>query len=64
MAYYINDECIACGACLDECPNDAIIEGEEKYSIDPEKCQDAEEHILKGIMLCIHPAVQFNLGHG
>ena len=43
MAYYITDDCIACGACLDECEHDAITEGEEKYSIDPEKCTDCGE---------------------
>lgn len=40
MAYRINDECIACGQCLEECPADAIIEGDDKYEIDPEKCTD------------------------
>ena len=55
MAYYINDECIACGACLDECPNDAIIEGEEKYSIDPEKCQDAADCVEVCPSDAIHP---------
>ena len=37
MAYNINNECIACGACEPECPTDAISEG-EIYKIDPEKC--------------------------
>lgn len=40
MAHVISDECIACGACQTSCEYDAIIEGEEKYSIDPEKCTD------------------------
>lgn len=38
MAYKITDECVACGTCLSECPVDAISEGDEIYSIDPEKC--------------------------
>ena len=38
MAYSINADCISCGACADECPVDAIFEGEERYEIDPEKC--------------------------
>ena len=25
MAYRITDECVACGSCADECPNDAIV---------------------------------------
>ena len=37
MAYVINDDCIACGTCIDECPTSSISEG-EKYSINPETC--------------------------
>lgn len=39
MAHKITDDCIACGACMPECPVDAISEG-EKYSIDPDTCID------------------------
>ncbi|ADG82218.1 4Fe-4S ferredoxin [Thermincola ferriacetica] len=28
MAYKITDECVACGTCLDTCPNGAIEEGD------------------------------------
>lgn len=38
MAYQINENCIACGACAAECPVEAISEGDGKYEIDPEKC--------------------------
>lgn len=44
MAMTINDECISCGACEPECPNNAISEGEEKYVIDPEKCNECVGH--------------------
>lgn len=37
MAYVIDDNCIACGSCMGECPSGAISEG-EKYHIDPELC--------------------------
>lgn len=40
MALKITDECIACGACQPECPNDAISEGEEIYSINPDLCSE------------------------
>ncbi len=39
MAHVITDECTACGACMDECPEGAISEG-DIYSIDPEICND------------------------
>jgi len=38
MAYKITDECISCGACAEECPVNAISEGESIYVIDPEIC--------------------------
>ena len=40
MAYKITDDCIACGACEPECPNQAISEGETIYVIDPDKCTE------------------------
>jgi ferredoxin len=39
MAYTINDSCIACGACMAECPVDAIKEG-DIYTIDADTCID------------------------
>ena len=40
MATMITDECIACGACEGECPNDAIALGEEVFAIDPDLCSE------------------------
>ncbi len=40
MATYITDECISCGACEPECPNEAISEGDEIYEIDPALCTE------------------------
>ena len=40
MATYITTDCINCGACEPECPNDAISEGDEIYVIDPELCTE------------------------
>ncbi len=38
IEYHITEDCITCGNCMDACGDDAIIEGDEKYSIDQEKC--------------------------
>lgn len=35
--YYITDDCIACGTCIDECPEKAISEGDVFY-INPNYC--------------------------
>lgn len=37
MAYKISQDCQACGTCISECPNEAIVEG-AVYSIDADKC--------------------------
>ena len=38
MAYTINEDCISCGACVDECPVNCISEGDSIYVIDKEEC--------------------------
>ena len=38
MAYKITDACVKCGACADNCPVEAISEGEDKYVIDADVC--------------------------
>ncbi len=37
MAYKINGDCIACGACVSECPVSCIAEG-DIYVIDEDTC--------------------------
>ena len=40
MATYITTDCINCGACEPECPNEAISEGDDIYVIDPNLCTE------------------------
>jgi len=40
----ITDECINCGACEPECPNDAITAGDEIYVIETVKCTECVGH--------------------
>ncbi len=40
MSYKIIDECIACGTCVDSCPENAISEGDPVFVIDPAKCTE------------------------
>ena len=40
MAFVITDDCIKCGTCIDECPSEAISEGDTKYVINPDLCVD------------------------
>ena len=40
MALMINDDCTACDACVEPCPNDAISVGSPVYVIDPAKCTE------------------------
>jgi len=40
MPRIIGDDCIMCGSCEAECPENAISEGDPKYVIDPATCTD------------------------
>ena len=53
MATMITEECINCGACEPECPNEAISEGDDIYVIDPNRgtgaaafdCSTVQPHV-------------------
>ena len=53
MAYRINEKCTACGACLDVCPSDAIVEEEGKYEI-----TDACEECGSCVEVCFLEAIE------
>ena len=40
MALMITEECIVCGACESDCPNDAITAGDIIYEINPNLCTE------------------------
>ena len=40
MAYVIGDDCVSCGTCEAECPNEAISQGAEHYEINPDSSVD------------------------
>ena len=40
MALMIGEECIACDACVADCPNDAILQSDPIYIIDPLRCTE------------------------
>jgi len=44
MSLKITEECIACDACVDECPNGAIEPGDPIYEIDPDLCTECIEY--------------------
>ena len=44
MSLIITDECIACDACREECPNYAIEEGDPIYMIDSDRCTECVGH--------------------
>ena len=44
MSLIITDECIACDACRDECPNTAIQEDDPIYIIDQDRCTECVGH--------------------
>ncbi len=40
MSYKIDDKCISCGACEQECPVSAISQGDSIYVVNAETCID------------------------
>lgn len=50
MAVFITDICINCGACIDECPVEAILDEDDNpteqdsYYVQPEVCVECVDH--------------------
>lgn len=44
MALMITNECTLCDACVTECPNEAISEGDDMYVIDSLRCTECVGH--------------------
>ena len=50
MSVKITDTCINCGACIDECPVEAIVDDEDNpldeeiYYVYPNKCVECVDH--------------------
>ncbi len=55
MAYVITEDCTACGTCIDECPVEAISEG-DIYKINPDECTDCGACADVCPVEAIHPA--------
>jgi ferredoxin len=55
MAYKITEECINCGACEPECPNQAISAGDERYVIDPARCTECVGHFDESQCVAVCP---------
>ncbi len=66
MALLIKDNCTACDACVDECPNEAISVGDPIYIIDALRCTEcvgAEDEpqceLVCPVNECIVPNLEF-----
>jgi ferredoxin len=55
MALLITEECIACDACVDECPNGAISEGDPIYVIDADCCTECVGHYDEPACVAVCP---------
>ncbi len=55
MALFINNKCINCDVCVDECPNRAIFMGSKTYQIDPDKCTECVGHYDKPTCVIVCP---------
>jgi NAD-dependent dihydropyrimidine dehydrogenase PreA subunit len=58
MAHRITQACTRCGACLGECPTQAIIEGGKHYLIDPDFCADHADCVAVCPVAAILPVAE------
>ena len=52
MAFMITEDCTSCGACIDVCPNNAIIKEDTVYLINPNLCTECAGYL--GASQCVN----------
>ena len=63
MAVFINEECINCGACADECPNMAIVDDDKNpdgagiYYVFANKCTECDGGEMACVGVCPSDAI-------
>jgi len=63
MAVVINSDCINCGACIDECPNMAIVgedknpSGDEIHFVHAAKCTECDGGEMACVSVCPSDAI-------
>mgnify|MGYP003507149730 FL=1 len=55
MSLLITEECINCDVCEPECPNGAITQGEEIFTIDPALCTECVGHFTNSQCIEVCP---------
>ena len=55
MSLLITEECINCDVCEPECPNGAISQGEEIFTIDPALCTECVGHFTNSQCIEVCP---------
>jgi len=55
MSLLITEECINCDVCEPECPNGAITQGADTYSIDPALCTECVGHFTSSQCIEVCP---------
>ena len=65
MALRITDECINCDVCEQECPNDAIYQGQEIYHIEPSLCTECIGHFdaSQCVVVCPVACIEVDPNH-
>ena len=55
MSLRITEGCINCDVCEPECPNGAIAQGEEIYTVDPSQCTECVGHFTNSQCIEVCP---------
>ncbi len=60
MACWITQDCISCGICIGQCPNNAIyVNHLDAYAVDPNRCTECvDQPRRRCLLICSAGAIQ------